>query len=381
MTRLPNHVVTTQTSSSRWQLARQFPGKYQLTLERDGWRTRYYSDEPTVAISEAWRNKVEQDIAPDHWCLLDLHEKDVLFFMTVRDHVVREARLVPLDELDEVKLKLCEQVFVTEKLTQSESAPNLSAVSDKVDTAPVLEPQDKQAYALKSQRPKTLAVTAIVLGVLLIGVSQFTHYQAKPKDTVQQVVDEYHAYRAAVGRAQSAADGMAQALSLSATSALAPSGWALSKISLKGDRFVAVINREKGGLLSVAKAWLAKHDLSAKLNPNANLTIDSLTLSRPMTGKLDKWTREMAPAELGQRLADTLIKLGWDITDSKESKAMLTSTLDMTLKKSGVTLSELRSLATLYQPLPVGLNAFTLTPSDDGTYRVEMRIQYLGDLS
>ncbi|TOM64899.1 hypothetical protein CGH72_08215 [Vibrio parahaemolyticus] len=381
MTRLPNHVVTTQTSSSRWQLARQFPGKYQLTIERDGWRIRYYSDEPTVAISEAWRNKVEQDIAPDHWCLLDFHEKDVLFFMTVRGHVVREARLVPLDELDEVKLKLCEQVFVTEKLTQSESAPHLSAVSDKVDTAPTLEPQDKQAYALKSQRPKTLAVAAIVLGVLLIGVSQFTHYQAKPKDTVQQVIDEYHAYRAAVGRAQSAADGMMHALSLTATSALAPSGWALSKISLKGDRFVAVIKREKGGLLSVAKAWLAKRGLNAKLNPNAALTIDTLTLSEPMTVKLDKWTTEMAPAELGQRLADTLIKLGWDITDSKESKAMLTSTLDMTLKKSGVTLSELKSLAALYQPLPVGLNAFTLTPSDDGTYRVEMRIQYLGDLS
>ncbi|HAV1327666.1 TPA: hypothetical protein L3N00_004200 [Vibrio parahaemolyticus] len=376
MTRLPNHVVTTQTSSSRWQLARQFPGKYQLTIERDGWRTRYYSDEPTVAISEAWRNKVEQDIAPDHWCLLDLHEKDVLFFMTVRGHVVREARLVPLDELDEVKLKLCEQVFVTEKLTQSESAPNLSAVSDKVDTAPVLEPQDKQAYALKSQRPKTLAVTAIVLGVLLIGVSQFTHYQAKPKDTVQQVVDEYHAYRAAVGRAQSAADGMMHALSLTATSALAPSGWALSKISLKGNNLTAVFNREDGGLLSTAKAWLAKHSLS-----NAVLTIDTLTLSEPMTVKLDKWTTEMAPAQLGQQLADTLIKLGWDITGSKESKAMLTSTLDMTLKKNGVTLSELKSLATLYQPLPVGLNAFTLTPSDDGTYRVEMRIQYLGDLS
>ncbi len=376
MTRLPNHVVTTQTSSSRWQLARQFPGKYQLTIERDGWRIRYYSDEPTVAISEAWRSKVEQDIAPDHWCLLDLHEKDVLFFMTVRGHVVRETRLVPLDELDEVKLKLCEQVFVTEKLTQSESAPNLSAVSDKVDTAPTLEPQDKQAYALKSQRPKTLAVAGIVFGVLLIGVSQFTHYQAKPKDTVQQVIDEYHAYRASVGRAQSAADGMMHALSLTATSALAPSGWALSKISLKGNNLTAVFNREDGGLLSTAKAWLAKHSLS-----NAVLTIDTLTLSEPMTVKLDKWTTEMAPAQLGQQLADTLIKLGWDITGSKESKAMLTSTLDMTLKKNGVTLSELKSLATLYQPLPVGLNAFTLTPSDDGTYRVEMRIQYLGDLS
>lgn len=376
MTRLPHHVVTTQTSSSSWQLARQFPGKYQLTIERDGWRTRYYSDEPTVAISEAWRNKVEQDIAPDHWCLLDLHEKDVLFFMTVRGHVVREARLVPLDELDEVKLKLCEHVFVTEKLTQSESAPNLSAVSDKVDTAPVLEPQDKQAYALKSQRPKTLAVAAIVLGGLLIGVSQFTHYQAKPKDTVQQVNDEYHAYRASVGRAQSAADGMMHALSLTATSALAPPGWRLNKISLKGNNLTAVFNREDGGLLSTAKAWLAKHSLS-----NAVLTIDTLTLSEPMTVKLDKWTTEMAPAQLGQQLADTLIKLGWDITSSKESKAMLTSTLDMTLKKNGVTLSELKSLATLYQPLPVGLNAFTLTPSDDGTYRVEMRIQYLGDLS
>ncbi|HHC7250652.1 TPA: hypothetical protein ACN380_004433 [Vibrio parahaemolyticus] len=381
MTRFPNHVVTTQTSSSRWQLARQFPGKYQLTIERDSWRVRYYSDEPTMAISEAWRNKVEQDIAPDHWCLLDLHEKDVLFFMTVRGNVVREARLVPLDELDEVKLKLSEQVFITPKLAQSDTALDLSAVSDKIDTAPVLEPQDKQAYALKSQRPKKLAVAGIVFGVLLIGVSQFTHYQAKPKDTVQQVIDEYHAYRAAVGRAQSAADGMMHALSLTATSALAPPGWRLNKISLKGDRFVAVINREKGGLLSVAKAWLAKRGLNAKLNPNAALTIDTLTLSEPMTVKLDKWTTEMAPAQLGQQLADTLIKLGWDITGSKESKAMLTSTLDMTLKKNGVTLSELKSLATLYQPLPVGLNAFTLTPSDDGTYRVEMRIQYLGDLS
>ncbi|MGR9019642.1 hypothetical protein ACRW9P_22775, partial [Vibrio parahaemolyticus] len=274
MTRLPNHVVTTQTSSSRWQLARQFPGKYQLTLERDGWRTRYYSDEPSVAISEAWRNKVDQDIAPDHWCLLDLHEKDVLFFMTVRGHVVREARLVPLDELDEVKLKLCEQVFITPKLAQSETVLDLSAVSDKIAPAPALEPQDKQGYELKSQHPKKLAVAAIVLGVLLIGVSQFTHYQAKPKDTVQQVVDEYHAYRAAVGRAQSAADGMAQALSLSATSALAPSGWALSKISLKGNNLTAVFNREDGGLLSTAKAWLAKHSLS-----NAVLTIDTLTLS------------------------------------------------------------------------------------------------------
>lgn len=376
MTRLPNHVVTTQTSSSRWQLARLFPGKYQLTIERDGWRTRYYSDEPSVAISEAWRNKVEQNIAPDHWCLLDLHEKDVLFFMTVRGHVVREARLVPLDELDEVKLKLCEQVFITPKLAQSETALDLSAVSDKIAPAPALEPQDKQGYALKSQHPKKLAVAVIVLGVLLIGVSQFTHYQAKPKDTVQKVVDEYHAYRSAVGRAQSAADGMAQALSLTATSALAPSGWALSKISLKGNNLTAVFNREDGGLLSTAKAWLAKHSLS-----NAVLTIDTLTLSEPMTVKLDKWTKEMAPAQLGQQLADTLIKLGWDITDSKESKAMLTSTLDMTLKKNGVTLSELKSLATLYQPLPVGLNAFTLTPSDDGTYRIEMRIQYLGDLS
>ncbi|NKJ89822.1 hypothetical protein E5J32_26655 [Vibrio parahaemolyticus] len=283
---------------------------------------------------------------------------------------------MPLDELDEVKLKLCEQVFVTEKLTQSESAPHLSAVSDKVDTAPTLEPQDKQAYALKSQRPKTLAVAGIVFGVLLIGVSQFTHYQAKPKDTVQQVIDEYHAYRVSVGRAQSAADGMMHTLSLTATSALAPSGWALSKISLKGNNLTAVFNREDSGLLSTAKAWLAKYSLS-----NAVLTIDTLTLSESMTVKLDKWTTEMAPAQLGQRLADTLIKLGWDITDSKESKAMLTSTLDMTLKKSGVTLSELKSLAALYQPLPVGLNAFTLTPSDDGTYRVEMRIQYLGDLS
>ncbi len=126
--------------------------------------------------------------------------------------------------------------------------------------------------------------------MLLIGVSQFTHYQAKPKDTVQQVIDEYHAYRVSVGRAQSAADGMMHTLSLTATSALAPSGWALSKISLKGNNLTAVFNREDSGLLSTAKAWLAKYSLS-----NAVLTIDTLTLSESMTVKLDKWTTEMAP--------------------------------------------------------------------------------------
>ncbi|MDN4735310.1 hypothetical protein QYZ42_24950 [Vibrio parahaemolyticus] len=89
----------------------------------------------------------------------------------------------------------------------------------------------------------------------------------------------------------------------------------------------------------------------------------------------------MAPAELGQHLADTLIKLGWDITEQQRKQSDAHQYARYDAEKSGVTLSELNSLATLYRPLPVGLNAFTLIPSDDGTYRVEMRIQYLGDLS
>ncbi|EHJ9985452.1 hypothetical protein KB976_004593 [Vibrio parahaemolyticus] len=373
--RIPHHVVTTQTSSSRWKLARQFPGKYQLTREKNGWRTHYYSDEPVIAISEAWRDKIEQDIVPEHWCLLDWHEKDVVFFMVVRDKVVREARLVPVDELDDVKLRLSEQVFITDTLNQSDITLDLSAVSDKVDSAPELTPQDKRPYALKPQRPKKLMMAAGVFAVALMGISQFAHDQAKPKEAAQQVVDDYQAYRAATRRAISAADGMERALSLTATSALAPAGWQLNKVSLTGKTLTAVIDRRDDGLLSTAKAWLAKR------HPNANLTLYSLTLNEPVTQTLSEWTTQLASAELGQQLADTLTQLGWSLASSKESKVMLTSTLDMTLKKNSVTLSELGTLATLYHPLPVGLNAFTLTPNDDGTYRVEMRIQYLGDLS
>ncbi|HBC3902257.1 TPA: hypothetical protein KD856_003999 [Vibrio parahaemolyticus] len=375
MMRVPQHVVTTIESSSRLQLARQFPGKYHLTIENNGWRTRYYSDEPTVAVSEAWRRKVEQETAPDHWCLLDLHEKDVLFFMAVRGRTVREARLVPLEELDEVKLKLCEQVFVTERLTQSESRPDLSAVSDKIDTAPTLDPKDTQPYQLKSNRIKHLAIGGALLACLIGGLSVISHHQAKPKEVVQHVIDDYHAYRSTVGRSLSATNGMARALSLTTLSVRAPSGWQLSNITLKGTQLMAVIQRDDVGLLSTAKTWLGT--LS---KPTSILTVNTLTFTEAITEKLDKWTTQSASAELGQTLLDTLVQLGWHLTDSKESKTILTSTLDMTLRKNSATVSELNTLVTLFRPLPVGLNAFTLTPNADGTFRIELRIQYFGEI-
>ncbi|KAB5597944.1 hypothetical protein [Vibrio parahaemolyticus] len=386
-TLIPQHVVTADSTASPWKLRRQFPGKYHLTVQRDGWITRYYSDKPSIAVSEAWADKLSrasepeaQEGSPSSWCLIDSSEKDVVFFMSVRGDVVREARSLPFDELDRLKLKLGDVVYVAPGFVHHFPDQDVSTWGcQNVELAPALEPHERQAYQLKPNR-----LTAMVLlgaGVLLAGAVSgglwFAHQHEAPKQAVPQVVDDYQAYRSSMRNGLSAGEGMEHLLSLTAKGTLAPFGWTLDNVTLKGHDMVATINRDDTGLIATAKGWLQLKGLTDQ----AVMNIDSLTLKEPMQASLSEWVDEIAPYEVSEKLLDILIKLGWNANGSKRNDLKYTTVLDMKLKKASVTLGEFQSLATMFNPLPISLEALKLTPNGDGTYRVDMHIKFTGEVS
>jgi hypothetical protein len=109
------------------------------------------------------------------------------------------------------------------------------------------------------------------------------------------------------------------------------------------------------------------------------LTINHATLKRPITASMTQWTEQMAPYTLADKLVDKLTLLKWRITNSKESPSPLTTSLEVTIEKKDATLSELASLRVLFQPLPVSLNALSLSPNADSTYRATLHIEYTGE--
>ncbi len=390
-TLIPQHVVTADSTASPWKLRRQFPGKYHLTVRRDGWITRYYSDKPSIAVSEAWADKLSrasepeaQENSPSSWCLIDSSEKDVVFFMSVRGGVVREARSLPFDELDRLKLKLGDVVYVALGFVQHFPGEDVTTWGcQNVELVPVLEPHERQAYQLKPNR-----LTAMVLlgaGVLLAGAVSgglwFAHQHEAPKQAVPQVVDDYQAYRSSMRNGLSAGEGMEHLLSLTAKGTLAPFGWTLDNVTLKGHDMVATINRDALGTRAPMKLWLTQQSSDPTWRAQSQLAVNKLTLTEPMKVTLNEWVDEIAPYEVADKLMDILIKLGWDFSKTSEKPTPITNTLDMPLKKASVTLGEFQSLATMFNPLPISLEALKLTPNGDGTYRVDMHIKFTGELS
>ncbi|MDG3418091.1 hypothetical protein P5E09_16020 [Vibrio parahaemolyticus] len=312
--------------------------------------------------------------------MIDSSEKDVVFFMSVRGGVVREARSLPFDELDRLKLKLGDVVYVAPGFVQHFPGEDVTTWGcQNVELVPALEPHERQAYQLKPNRLNVMVLLGA--GVLLAGAVSgglwFAHQQEAPKQVVPQVVDDYQAYRSSMRNGLSAGEGMEQLLSLTAKGTLAPFGWTLDNVTLKGHDMVATINRDDTGLIATAKGWLQLKGLTDQ----AVMNIDSLTLKEPMQASLSEWVDEIAPYEVSEKLLDILIKLGWNANGSKRNDLKYTTVLDMKLKKASVTLGEFQSLATMFNPLPISLEALKLTPNGDGTYRVDMHIKFTGEVS
>ncbi|HHB1592662.1 TPA: hypothetical protein ACN976_000769 [Vibrio campbellii] len=365
----PTHAVIKTDTLSKWQLSRKLPGKFSLTVQRGHWLTRYVSQEAGFAIAEAWLHKLDSH-APDHWCLMDKHDHDHVFFMQVRSGVVREATTLKIDDINPVKLSLSERLYLTPALAEEERWQSWPC-----ESVPPLEERDWRPYPLKPNKSAAFIIGGAFLIVCLALSVWLTSAPPKPGTPQPHVVDVYQDYRHAMTHAVSASEGFNDALLLTSISALAPSGWNLSKVTLQGSTMVAVIERGDDGLMSSAKHYLASLDSPA----TSVLTLDALTLTKPVKGHLDQWQDELAPYSLGFQLVDVLTGLGWHTSNSNESKLAPASTLDVTLNKNSVALSELPSLTTLFRPLPLSLQALTLTPNTDGTYRAVMRLQYIGE--
>ncbi|HBC3529407.1 TPA: hypothetical protein KDZ68_003401 [Vibrio parahaemolyticus] len=390
-TLIPQHVVTADSTASPWKLRRQFPGKYHLTVQREGWVTRYYSDKPSIAVSEAWADKLSrafepeaQEGSPSSWCLIDSSEKDVVFFMSVRGDVVREARSLPFDELDRLKLKLGDVVYVAPGFAHHFPDQDVTTWGcQNVEFVSALEPHERQAYQLKPNRLTTMVLlgAGVLLASAVSGGLWFAHQQEAPKQAVPQVVDDYQAYRSSMRNGLSAGEGMEHLLSLTAKGTLAPFGWTLDNVTLKGHDMVATINRDALGTRAPMKVWLAQQASDPTWRAQSQLAVNKLTLTEPMKVTLTEWVDEIAPYEVADKLMDILIKLGWDFSKAAEKSTPITNTLDMPLNKDSVTLGEFQSLATMFNPLPISLEALKLTPNGDGTYRVDMHIKFTGEIS
>lgn len=364
----PNHVVTAASSFSKWQLARKHPGKYALTVERGHWLTRYVSDEPRVAMAEAWRHHLKET-APNHWCLIDRHS-DAVFFMQVRNDVVRQAKLLSFDELDTLTLKMSDAVYLT---------PAIDALDERwspfvIQAVAALTQKEWQSYTLKkSKAPKIFAGGAVLL-MVLIAALWLTRTQDAPVKAVAPVVDDYQSYRQTMSQAISAAKSAEQALHLAALAQSAPPGWTLNALTLQGEQLTARLKRDEDGRLSDARHWS-----ETLAHVDALLTPQSLTLSLPLTQKLKAWSAQMSPFEASDSLLDALTQLGWRISDTKESPSALIKTLSFTLKKDAMTLAELATFETLAEVYPLSLTTLQMTPRESGQYHATLHLTYTGE--
>lgn len=368
----PNHVVTTTSSLSKWQLTRQYPGKYALTVECGHWLTRYVSDEPGVAIAEAWRHHLKST-APDHWCLIDRHAEAV-FFMQVRGDVVRQARLLSLEDLDTLTLKMSDAVYLTPAMDAQDERWSPFAIQ----AVAALTQKEWQGYQLKKTRVPTMFVVGGVVLMVFIVALGLSRPREAPVSTASMVVDDYQSYRQAMSRALSASKGAQQALHLAALAQGAPPGWALSALTLQDKQLTARLERDDVGRLGDARLWV---DTFPHLD--AVLTPQSLKLTMALTHTLDDWTTQMSAFEDSHSLLDALTQLGWRITDAQDEPKVLNmvKTLNITLEKDVMTLGEFTTLETLFQGYPLSITALKVTPLEPGRYHTILHLTYTGEKS
>ncbi len=372
---IPTHALTKTTSVSRWQLAQKQRGKYSLTVKQGEWLTRYVSDEPCVAMAPAWQEALIDD-APSVWCLIDAigNETDSndVFFMLVREGVVREARRLTLDKLNPLTLSLCQRVYLTPSLDDAHARFE----GRPITTVQPLERADCARYQLTSRQRVLWPVLGLMFFLMMtVSWSAYRAHQQSVAQRANPVVDVYQGYRHTMEQAVSASDAIDQALTLATSAALAPVGWSPDKVMLKDKDIIAVLKREETGLMSNMEHWLAKHG-----EPHSALGLNQVTLKRPVS-TMTEWTDQLAPYALADQWVDTLTLLKWRITHSKESSSPLTTSLDVTIEKKDATLSELASLRALFQALPVSLKALSLSPNADSTYRASLHIDYTGETS
>lgn len=377
----------TRTLKKRTALA------YQYVAVRGDWVCLYASSAPQVARSEWWLDVLEGRGLLDarDTALIEPLAEEQWQGVLIEEGVVRQIWSAPSYSQLTVNLEASSCVLVVE--TREET--RLEGTSLEENWTRIAPPSDEELarlsqYRLTSHAPRWKkpvlagAVVMSVIGALIAGQAWHAH---QPKSTPTPkanapakpiTLPPWMHYRLAINDALSAHQVMQGALISAATLATLPSGWKAESITLQGHAVTASILREPQGLVIVWSQWLTQHPaLASQFTGNS----DTQTLSIAMNAGLPRWHKRAMPLHpTDARLQDTLVQIGAVTTLSHESTPSTWQSKTWQVTHPGMNVAELSQLASLFDALPLSMEALTLTPVNLDTWSLSFTITLYGGL-
>ncbi|CAH1526116.1 conserved hypothetical protein [Vibrio owensii] len=376
----------TRTLKKRTTLA------YQYVAVRGDWVCLYASSAPQVARSEWWLDVLEGRGLLDarDAVLIELLAEDEWQGVLIEEGVVRQiwsaASYSQLSaNIDDTRTLVVDtgEEALLEGTSLEENWTRIAPPSDE-------ELARLSQYLLTSHAPrwkKPVLAGAVVMSVVgaLIAGQAWQARQPKPTSTPKAsapakpiTLPPWMHYRLAIHDALSAHQVMQGALISAATLATLPPGWKTESITLQGHALTASILREPQGLVIVWSQWLTQHPaLASQFTGNS----DTQTLSIAINAGLPRWHQRAMPLRpTDARLQDTLVQLGAVTTLSHESTPSTWQSKTWQVTHPGMNVAELSQLASLFDALPLSMEALTLTPVNLDTWSLSFTITLYGGL-
>ncbi|WP_039977180.1 hypothetical protein [Vibrio jasicida] len=372
----------TRTLKKRTALA------YQYVAVRGDWVCLYASSAPQVARSEWWLDVLKSRGLLDarDTALIEPLAEDEWQGVLIEEGVVRQIWVAPTYSQLTANLDVASCVLVVEAGEEARLEENWTRIAPPSDE----ELARLSQYLLTTHAPRWKkpvlagAVVMSVIGALIAGQAWHAH-QPKPTPTPKANVPAkpitlppWMHYRLAIHDALSAHQVMQGALISAASLATLPSGWKAESITLQGHALTASILREPQGLVSVWSQWLTQHPTLASQFTGSS---DTSTLSIPLNAGLPRWHERVMPLRpTDARLQDTLVQLGAVTTLSHESTPSTWQSKTWQVTHPGMNVAELSQLASLFDALPLSMDALTLTPVNLDTWSLSFTITLYGGL-
>lgn len=369
--------ASTQTISKE-SFKRQHPAPYIYLTIRHGFYALYTSQEPSYALAEAWLKKRNE--TDSHWGLIQPLEDGRLFSMFVNKGDVIKAQVGTFEQLDSVLLTRCLTVYLVEKkklIALLDTSQHQGLLHYSVESLEPLTENELAPFALKKVKVvPTKTLIGLLIGALIGmgGFYLFSHEQKK--ESPPPPIDPYLAYRTAINQAYSIPEMLQKTLSLGTYGLTLPYGWQFKTLSLQDDMVTLAAIRTENGQRPVITAWLNQHE---QLKPYSHITLDTLTINIPLQTTLAQWNNKIMATEPSLSSAiDTLVALGWKVTDLTNDNGIVSTTSRWMITKD-TTLSELSIFNQIFEKLPVTITQLEIIPNGAiGHFRMQLRFAFIG---
>lgn len=372
---IPTYHQGSVKTTSRKEMAKRFSKPYHYTVNRKGWICHYVSDSPAFAVAEAWLHAVTSTQSPpSSWCLIEPIHDNHVFFLWVLDGVVQEAKTCTTSSIEPVIVQRCLQVYITDERLIN----HLPAATKDVKTLEPLTEDALKPFALKTGKPIDLH-WLVLGGVVLMGLLASIMVQRSTSKNPPPV-DPYIAYRLALNTATDASPAINAGVALGAYAVLLPDGWTLISIDLHGKAMVLSASRQASGERPVINAWVKQH---ASITAYSSVTLDTLRISLPLTASLNGWNNDIVSIEpTTTNIMDTFVSLGWTVSPPILGQGRISKDATFIVKKQGLYLHELQSIAKAIKDLPLSLIALQMKPtSENGLFHLSLTLRFIGATS